>query len=290
MHGVTVHDAGFTGSGRLSVVSCPAGAATLAPSTSATCTATYTVTQADLDSGSISNAATASAHDPAGGKITSNRSSAMVVSKPLSKLGLTKSAHAVDVNRDGVIDRGDRIDWTLVATNLGATTITDIVVVDRSAGKPQCPKTTLAPSASMTCAVRSHTVTASDVARGQFGNVAFAHGTVMGTTQISTPPARATAKVHSTLAAVVVRSHGHSPLPFTGFAPTLGLTRDAIIALLVGGLLLSISLPRRRQVFTLPTTPAGKGWPGWARRLVGVGYRFVTSRNVPAGWRLASRE
>ncbi len=44
---------------------------TLAPQASTTCTGTYTVTQADIDAGSITNTATASGTPPTGPPVTS---------------------------------------------------------------------------------------------------------------------------------------------------------------------------------------------------------------------------
>jgi hypothetical protein len=48
---------------------CPA--ATLAPGATETCTATYTVTQADIDNGSVSDSATVSGDPPSGPPVTS---------------------------------------------------------------------------------------------------------------------------------------------------------------------------------------------------------------------------
>ena len=61
---VTVNEGKFTGSGQLSSVTCPEGAASLAPGADITCTATYTVTQADVDQGSVKNTAAATGTPP----------------------------------------------------------------------------------------------------------------------------------------------------------------------------------------------------------------------------------
>ena len=56
--GVTAADTTFSGSGTPPVVNCPV--TTLAPGASTTCTGTYTVTQTDIDAGSITNTGRAS--------------------------------------------------------------------------------------------------------------------------------------------------------------------------------------------------------------------------------------
>jgi hypothetical protein len=57
-------------------ISCPSP--TLAPGASETCTASYTTTQADVDAGSITDTATASATDPFANPVASNESSTTV--------------------------------------------------------------------------------------------------------------------------------------------------------------------------------------------------------------------
>ena len=51
---------------------------TLAPGASTTCTATYTVTQADLDNGSVSDTAVAHGKDPSGGSVDSGPSAVVI--------------------------------------------------------------------------------------------------------------------------------------------------------------------------------------------------------------------
>jgi hypothetical protein len=245
--GVGVTDTDFTGSGILSAISCPAGASTLAPAATITCTATYQSTQDDLDAATISNTAFASGEDPSHHVISSPPSTAKVRSTATSKLGLRKSAHAVDVNHDKVIDAGDRIDWTLVATNLGATTITHLTVSDPTAGKVTCPTTTLAPGDSTTCTVASHPITATDATAGRVLNTATATGKVRKTLVISSSAAHAVVDVHAT-PKPKPKPAPTPGLPFTGFAMTLPLTAGGVMLVLLGAIMIFAVTARRRRI------------------------------------------
>lgn len=83
-----INETAFSGTGPAPVASCPAGAASLAPGASVTCTAGYTATQADVDARIISNTAVADASQPDGTGVFSEPSSAdvsvFVITLPLT--------------------------------------------------------------------------------------------------------------------------------------------------------------------------------------------------------------
>ena len=93
--GISVNEVSFTGSGPLSPISCPS--TSLAPAAQLTCTATYTLTQADIDSGELQNTADATG-TAATGPVTSNDSTVTTPQNPSPKLSLTKSASVAYVN------------------------------------------------------------------------------------------------------------------------------------------------------------------------------------------------
>jgi uncharacterized repeat protein (TIGR01451 family) len=153
-------------------VSCPV--TTLAPGQSTTCTASYTVTQADVDAGALTNQATASGTASFLGAVASNQSSVTLsASDATSSLSLS-----IDPPVYG--KAGDVVPWTYTVTNTGTTTVNGIAVADNlvngEGGSISCNSTTLAPTDSTTC-TGNYTVTQADVDAGSITDTATASGT-----------------------------------------------------------------------------------------------------------------
>nr|WP_255433562.1 choice-of-anchor K domain-containing protein [Tessaracoccus sp. MC1865] len=160
----------------LSALTCvPAQPTTLAPEASFECSATYTVTQADLDNGSVDNTATTVGTPPVGEPVTDTDDETVPAAQSPA-IELTKDADVASY--DAV---GDVITYTFVATNTGNVTLTDVVITDPLEGLsdltcvPAQP-TTLAPGASFECSA-TYTVTQADLDAGSVDNTATTEGT-----------------------------------------------------------------------------------------------------------------
>ena len=154
----------------MNAVTCPSGS--LAPATSQTCSGTYTVTQADVDGGSVTNTATAAGtHD---GVVTSAPSSVTVD----ASLATTSISVVTSTTSAGYGAAGQTIDYTYLVTNTGTTTLTGVSVT-ATLSPASCPTGTLAPGASETC-TGTYTVTRADVSAGSVTDTATAAGTHNG--------------------------------------------------------------------------------------------------------------
>ena len=150
-------------------VSCPSDS--LAAGASETCTGSYTVTQGDVDAGSVTNTATATASDSEG-LVTSAPSSVTVATNaPNSSITLTESTTST-----GYGAAGQTIPYSYLVTNTGTTTLTGVEVSDDLVPTVSCPSGTLAPGAAETC-TGSYTVTQGDVDAGSVTDLATASGT-----------------------------------------------------------------------------------------------------------------
>ena len=138
LSGVAVNDTQIAPSlnGSLSAISCPS--TTLQTGLSETCTATYTVTQADIDNGTINDSATASGTPSQGGPpITSSPSAATVAASQNPSIGLVKSASPTSYAAPGTL-----ITYHYLVTNSGNVTLSSVGVGDPMPGLSaiNCPR------------------------------------------------------------------------------------------------------------------------------------------------------
>ena len=155
-------------------VSCPV--TVLAPGASTTCTATYALTQVDVDSGHFANTATATGTPPPGltPPTADDDTDTLIPAGPA--ISLDKQAGAVnDLDANGH-DVGDTIAYTFVVTNTGNVTLTSVGVTDPKVGAVSCPPGSLAPAATRTCTA-TYTLTQADVDAGEVVNTATTTGT-----------------------------------------------------------------------------------------------------------------
>ena len=154
----------------LSAVSCPAS--TLLPAATETCTATYTTTLADVNSGSITNTGTASGTPPSGAPVSA-QSTVTVPATTAPSIKLVKTASV-----SGYSAPGTPVTYTYLVTNTGNVTLNPVVVTDPMAGLSaiSCPATSLIPGAHEACTA-TYTTTQADVDHGSISNTGTATGT-----------------------------------------------------------------------------------------------------------------
>jgi uncharacterized repeat protein (TIGR01451 family) len=186
--GIGVHEDTFTGTGTLSAVSCPT--TSLAAGAQMDCTATYTLTQQDIDSGSLANTATVSGRGP-GGQPVSAQATVTTPQTPDPVLTLTKSATPGTVSR-----AGDRITYSFQVANTGNVTVGTVGIRETafsgtgSLSAISCPSAALLPGQHETCTA-TYTVTQADVDSGSLTNTATATGTAPGGAAVTSDPSTA---------------------------------------------------------------------------------------------------
>jgi len=153
------------------IVSLAAGAS------SSVITGTYTITQADIDAGSVTNSATATALDPDGNDVTDtsgttndNDTPTVTTVSQTPTIALVKTAI---VSGTGML--GDVITYIFIIENTGNTTLSNVVITDPMIINPitGSPIASLAPGAT-SIAIASYTITQSDIDAGGVTNLATA--------------------------------------------------------------------------------------------------------------------
>ena len=144
-------------------VTCTPSSVTLAPGQSSTCTASHSITQADLDAGSITNKATASI-----GSTSSNQDQATVNAVPSPALSLKKTAGPATYDHVNA-----SISYNYELKNIGNVTLFspfDVVDNKTSATCPATP-TSLAPGGTIVCTA-TYSIVQADLDFGSVTNKA----------------------------------------------------------------------------------------------------------------------
>ena len=197
---VSENEADFTGTGTLpvpvyvgdsSTKGSPKG--TLLPGESATYTATYTITQADLEAKFVDNTAAATGEDPDGNTVRDTDDARVVDPRGSAEIHLSKTATPSTYKKSG-----NTITYTYIVTNTGDRTLTKVDVTEdpddfTGAGSLPSPKYvtgsstkgstegTLLPGESASYKA-AYTITQADVNSKKVVNTATATGTSDGIT------------------------------------------------------------------------------------------------------------
>jgi uncharacterized repeat protein (TIGR01451 family) len=150
----------------------------VAGATSSAITGTYTITQADIDAGGVTNSALAAAKDPNNNDVTDTSGTAN--DNDLSTVTILTQTPAValvkttSVSGTGIL--GDVITYTFTVTNTGNTTLTNILVTDPMVGLTISgnPIASLAAGASSSAITGTYTITQADIDAGGVTNSALA--------------------------------------------------------------------------------------------------------------------
>jgi uncharacterized repeat protein (TIGR01451 family) len=225
-------------------VTCPQ--TSLAPGQSMRCSSSHAVAQADVDAASLTSNAVATGRSPEGVGVVSNSSTVTIPT--FQSVGLSLARHVilvVDLNHNGRADPGDQVSWIIVATNTGTLTLHGVAVNDglfTAAGiVVGCPRSTLAPARSMTCASAPHTATQSDVGLGLLGAAFLGSSTSSGEVRTGSLSRTPTGDPTSG-GGEMFGSEGR--LAFTGVSSGLGVALVLGLVLVLLGILL-MTLGRR---------------------------------------------
>lgn len=158
-----------------------AGDGVMAPGQKATATATYTVTQADVEAAGVLNRATVNGTPQTGEDVTDDGTATTVIERQ-PDISIVKTASESDIENPSI---GDEVEFIFEVTNDGNVTLTDVDVTDPLEGLSDIEydvdghedgsNITLAPGESFTAYATYH-LTQADIDAGHLDNTAETHG------------------------------------------------------------------------------------------------------------------
>lgn len=257
---VGIDELEFSGSGPLTAPACPDHPAPLAPGDQLVCSATYVLSQEDIDAGSVKNTAKAFGSAPGASEPTSSSpSEAQVPALAQPSLHIEKTADTDRINAIGQV-----ITYRFAIENTGNTTLSNVTVVEESftgqgaRPQPECATNggVLLPGERLECTAE-YTVVAADLTGRPLSNTATARA-ISPTSEI-TNAAESTAVIEEvarpgagTGASADSSASGDAARPSPGLPTTGGpesMISTALVAVLVlsGAAVLLVRLRRTRE-------------------------------------------
>lgn len=143
---------------------------TIAPWAPAICILpAYTITQADVDAGSILETITFTSSSARGGQVTDTRpivlSTELAAPAVVAALAVTA---LTDADGDGLVEPGDTVRIAATAENDGNVTLTDVTVSAAPGGAAACAASLAPDDAAVACAAIDYVVQAADIVDGVF--------------------------------------------------------------------------------------------------------------------------
>jgi uncharacterized repeat protein (TIGR01451 family)/LPXTG-motif cell wall-anchored protein len=201
---------------------------------SVTCVSTHVITAEDMENGTVTASANASATTPDGKPVQAPTAHAATPMTQVAALAVTNTVTSVeDADEDGRVDSGDVVHYTIGATNTGTVNVSGVVT---ALPFLSCEPETLAPDEVQTCS-GTYTLTPADADNGTVTHTATATGTSV-TGPVTSAPVEATTviPVVATLSAAVttvVADTDESGLTDAGdeLRYTVDLTNDGTVTL-----------------------------------------------------------
>ncbi|MDC7998778.1 DUF7507 domain-containing protein, partial [Gilvibacter sediminis] len=177
----------------VAVIGGPLASLAAGDSDSTTFTATYLITQADIDAGFKENQAEVTGVTPTGGTVTDLSDDNSILEDDITvtdlcqapSIALIKIGTVNDENGDGCTDAGETITYQFFVTNTGNVTLTDVTVIDPMVAVVGGPITLEVGATDTETFTAVYTVTLDDVNNGFVMNQAEAFGTAPDGTEVS---------------------------------------------------------------------------------------------------------
>ena len=142
---------------------------------SSTFSGTYTLTQADIDNGSVANLATISALDPNNNGVTAQSNSGTPLLTQISGLAaisLGKSATFIDSNNDNLAQVGEIMQYNFSVTNTGSLTLSNASITDPLMNVPGAVALLAVGATDTTSLIGNYAITQADIDAGTLSNLA----------------------------------------------------------------------------------------------------------------------